>query len=418
MPQKLIVYMIDGVAADHYQSDRRRFPHFAALEARGFCIESLHAEALGTSLPGRTSMLTGATADVSGVYGNKIWDGERDFRYAGPDDIRVPTIPQLVKAEGKRVASINAGMIRAEDADMMVAPWWIEGEMIQRARDVAPTTSGASWQRVATAPRHPAFLAACAEAGLPTSFPNGLDRQNPATFPLYALMADLLAADWVGALAASAHAPELIWAEFLMTDTLQHYNGYKSELGHFSVDQADMALGRIMQRLANAGVADEWTIAVMSDHGHSHIETALHPQVIIPGVTVQCEGGSLLVAPKDQAELRMVEEKLAAYGVEAFPNDCVPAEYREQIYVFVAPHQTSFEGDNPHETEPTGKPKAISTHGLKPGWAGDHRFALFAGPGVPQGNLAAATATQVAPTLAMLLGLPVAQFHAQPIFGN
>lgn len=77
----------------------------------------------------------------------------------------------------------------------------------------------------------------------------------------------------------------------------------------------------------------------------------------------------------------MVEEKLAAYGVEAFPNDCVPPEYREQVYVFVAPHQTSFEGDNPHETAPTGKPKAISTHGLKPGWAGDHRFALFAGPG-------------------------------------
>jgi predicted AlkP superfamily pyrophosphatase or phosphodiesterase len=220
----------------------------------------------------------------------------------------------------------------------------------------------------------------------------------------------------VGALAASPQAPELIWAEFLMTDTLQHYNGYKSELGHFSVEQADLALGRIMQRLANAGVADEWTIAVMSDHGHSHIETALHPQVIIPGVTVQCEGGSLLVAPKDQAELRMVEEKLAAYGVEAYPNDCVPPEYREQVYVFVAPYQTSFEGDNPQETEPTGKPKAISTHGLKPGWAGDHRFALFAGPAVPQGSLSAATATQVAPTLAKLLGLPVDGFAADPLF--
>jgi predicted AlkP superfamily pyrophosphatase or phosphodiesterase len=416
MSQKLIVYMIDGVAADHYQSDRRRFPHFAALEKRGFRVENLHSEALGTSLPGRTSMLTGVTADVSGVYGNKIWDGERDFRYAGPDDIRVPTIPQLVKGAGKRVASINAGMIRAEDADIMKAPWWIEGEMIQRARDTAPTTSGAAWQRVAAAPLHEDFVTVCQAAGLPTYFPKGLDRQNQATFPLYALMADLLAADWVGALAASPQAPELIWAEFLMTDTLQHYNGYKSELGHFSVEQADLALGRIMQRLANAGVAHEWTIAVMSDHGHSHIETALHPQVIIPSVTVQCEGGSLLVAPKDQAELRMVEEKLAAYGVEAYPNDCVPPEYRERVYVFVAPYQTSFEGDNPQETEPTGKPKAISTHGLKPGWAGDHRFALFAGPAVPQGSLSAATATQVAPTLAKLLGLPVDGFAADPLF--
>lgn len=416
MSQKLIVYMIDGVAAEHYTSDRKRLPHFSALEQRGFRVENLRSEALGTSLPGRTSMLTGVTAAVSGVYGNLIWDGVAAFRYAGPDDIRVPTIPQLAKSAGKRVAGINAGMIRAEDADIMKAPWWIEGEMIQRARDTAPTTAGAAWQRVASAPLHEDFVAVCQEAGLPTHFPKGLDRQNPATFPLYALMADQLAADWVGALAASPNAPDLIWAEFLMTDTLQHYNGYKSELGHFAVEQADMALGRIMQRLRNAGVEDEWNIAVLSDHGHSHIETAIHPQVIIPGVTAQCEGGSLLVAPKDQAELRMVAEKLAAYGVEPFPNECVPVELREQVYVFVAPHQTSFEADNPAETAPTGKPKASSTHGLKPGWTGDDRFALFAGPAVPQGKVTTATATQVAPTLAKVLGLTTVAFPAQPIW--
>ncbi len=82
MTNKLIVYMIDGVAAEHYASDHKRLPHFAALENRGFRVENLRAEALGTSLPGRTSMLTGVTADVSGVYGNKIWDGAGAFRYA------------------------------------------------------------------------------------------------------------------------------------------------------------------------------------------------------------------------------------------------------------------------------------------------------------------------------------------------
>lgn len=416
MTNKLIVYMIDGLAAEHYTSHIRRFPHFAALAERGFRVDNLHAEALGTSLPGRASMLTGVTAGVSGVYGNKIWDGAKNFRYAGPDDIRVPTIPQRARAAGKQVAALNAGMIRAEDADIMMAPWWIDGEQIQRARDVAPTTSGAAWQRVAEAPLNQEFAAVCAAAGIPTHYPKGLDRKNQVTFPLYALMSDLLAADWVGALASSQQAPDLIWAEFLMTDTLQHYNGYKSELGHYSVEQAEMALGRILQRLRNAGLEDEWNIAVMSDHGHSHIETALHPQVIIPGVTVQCEGGSLLVAPKDAAELRMVEEKLALYGVEAYPNTCVPAEYRDQVYVFVAPELTSFEDDNPNETEATGKPKAISTHGLKPGRAGDHRFAIFAGPDVPQGSATTAAATQVAPTLAKLLGLEVETFPVTPIF--
>lgn len=416
MTNKLIVYMIDGVAAEHYETHRHQFPHFCALEERGFRINNLKSVALGTSLPGRTCMLTGVTADVSSVYGNLIWDGESRFRYAGPDDIRVPTIPQRAKEADMRVASINAGMIRAEDADIMVAPWWIEGNVIQRARDIAPTTSGASWERVATAPLHDDFVNACEAFGIPVQYPESVDSNNGGADYLHKLACDQRAASWIGALAASDNAPDLIWAEFLATDTYQHRFGYKSELAHFSVEQADMALGKIMQFLRSAGVEDEWNIAVLSDHGHSHMETALHPQVIIPDVTAQCEGGSLLVAPKDEAELKMVEEKLAEYDVEPFPNDCIPPELRDQIFVFVAPHQTSFEDYGPDETEPTGKPNSISTHGLKPGWPGDDRLALFSGPDVPQGSLDVADAVQFAPTVAKLLGLDIDEYPADPAF--
>jgi len=37
-------------------------------------------------------------------------------------------------------------------------------------------------------------------------------------------------------------------------------------------------------------------------------------------------------------------------------------------------------------------------------------------PAVPQGSLAEAKATQVAPTLVALLGLPVSGFQAAPVF--
>jgi predicted AlkP superfamily pyrophosphatase or phosphodiesterase len=102
MPNKLIVVMIDGVSADYFATDRGRLPHLSALASRGLVVNNLHAEVLGTSLPGRTSMLTGMTADVSGVYGNKIWDSKRrEFRYATPYDIRVPTIPGARKRPGR-----------------------------------------------------------------------------------------------------------------------------------------------------------------------------------------------------------------------------------------------------------------------------------------------------------------------------
>lgn len=416
MSNKLIVYMIDGVAAEHYISEPGRFPHINALERRGFRIERLHSEALGTSLPGRTSMLTGVTANISGVYGNKIWDtNAKAFRYASPDDIRVPTIPARARAAGKQVATLNAAMIRYEDSDMMKAPWFIDGNLIQRARDTEPTAADESWRKVVEAPAPEAFIRICEAAGIPADYPQ-MDRTDERQRAFFGILSDQIAADWVGAVAASDEAPDLIWAEFLVTDSFQHHAGYKSELARWSVSQADMAVGKIVHYLREVGKLDEWNIAVMSDHGHSEVEQSIFPQNVIPGVTVQCEGGSLLVAPKDEAELQMVSEKLAAFDAEPFPNDCIPEELRNQVYVFVAPPKVSFEDAPEGQTEATGKPQNISTHGLKPGMPGDDRFALFAGPNIPNGKIGEANAVQVAPTLAKILGLTLDIYTAEPVF--
>jgi predicted AlkP superfamily pyrophosphatase or phosphodiesterase len=410
---KLMVLMIDGVAADHYTQDKGRFPHFAALEARGFRIERLNSEVLGTSLPGRTSILTGVTADVSGVYGNKIWDGNA-FRYANPDDVRVMTLPARAKAAGMKVASIGMGMVRPDDTHIFRGPWW-SGNFIQRARDAEAVPADQSWLRVAMHDPGAEFEQICANAGLPSTLPM-IDPESEAQKAMFGVLADMAMFDWVGALAAAPNSPDLIMSEFLIPDIFQHNIGYRSDLAHWSVMQADAALGRILQRLRSAGVEDEWNIAVLSDHGHSAIDKALQPQVIIPGVRTQSEGGCLMVAPRDAEELAMVTEKLAAFEVEPYPNTCVPAEMRDQVAIFVSPERISFEQDDLEATEPILPPKAVSSHGQRPGLPGDDRFALFAGPAVPQGSAANAPAVCIAPTLAMILGLTLDGFPAQPVF--
>jgi predicted AlkP superfamily pyrophosphatase or phosphodiesterase len=410
---KLIVLMIDGVAADHYAQDKGRFPHFAALEKRGFRIERLRSEVLGTSLPGRTSILTGVTADISGVYGNKLWDGS-SFRYANPDDIRVMTLPARAKAAGLKVASIGFGMVRPEDATIFHAPWW-SGNFIQRARDAEAVPADHAWLRVAMHNPGQAFEAICADAGLPSTLP-AINTEDEAQKAMFGIMADMAMFDWVGAIAASPDAPDLILSEFLIPDIFQHNIGYRTDLAHWSVMQADAALGRILQRLRNAGVEDAWNIVVLSDHGHSPIEKALQPQVIIPGVRTQSEGGCLLVAPRDAEELAHVKDKLAAFDVEPYPNTCIPADMRDQLAIFVTPERISFEQDDLEATEPILPPKALSSHGQRPGLPGDDRFALFAGPDVAQGSVHEAAAAQISPTLAHILGLSLDEYPSQPVF--
>jgi predicted AlkP superfamily pyrophosphatase or phosphodiesterase len=416
VPNKLIVLMIDGVSADYFNTSMSRMPHLAALAARGFRVESLHAERCGTSLPGRTSMLTGATAELSGVYGNNIWDGTQ-WRYATPDDVRVPTIAQRAKASGRDVAVIGFGMIRPEDADIFVPPSFVSEEFVQRARDAVPVPGTHGWIRVAQhVDAHDRFALAMQAAGLPSKRPV-MEIETPADALTQMVANDQLAFHWVGALAASDDAPELIISEVIVTDYIQHYKGYKSDQSHWACAYTDMMVGVVLQRLRSAGKEDEYNIAVMSDHGHSPIEKALHPAAIISGAHFQCEGSILHVIPKDAEELAAITEALAPYGVTPYEPTYIPTDLRAQVAAFLAPDGVSFEDDGVADrTQPEGVPVAISSHGIRPGASGDDRFAIFAGPNVPQGSVKEATATHIAPTFAELLGLPLDGFIAAPLF--
>ena len=415
MTQKLIVLMVDGISAEHYSRIRTQLPHLMQLEKRGFRIERLHAEQLGVSLSGRVSMLTGHTADKSGVFGNKVWDSAKnEFRYANPDDIRTPTMFSRAQAAGRKTACIGAGMIRPEDCDLMVPPNWVDGWAINRARDPEPVPADHPWQRVVDAPPTQQFLDQCAKYGLLTDYP----AQMEGFYEPWMLMCDQIICDWVGVMAAidSGDSPDLIWAEFCIPDHVLHGTGTDSAWSDWTLIEADMAVGKIMQRLEDAGVADEWNIAVMGDHGFGPIETAIHLENIVPDIVYSGEG-AVAVVHGSKAEFAKILEAVAPYGVEAGRKTMFPEDLRDELHLLIAPDKHSFEGLYGRDrTEPTGTPGAIATHGFRPGSSLDDRMCIMAGPSVPSGGVQAADANQVAPSLAKIMGLDTEDFPAESVF--
>ncbi|QPC83338.1 alkaline phosphatase family protein [Phototrophicus methaneseepsis] len=416
MPQKLIVMMLDGISAEYFQTERSRMPFISALADRGHYVQNLHSAVLGVSLAGRIGMMTGVPGAQSSITGNTYWDGTT-FRFPTPYDVRVKTLPEQAKEAGKDVAVVGFGMLRPESAHIFRAPWWV-GPLIIRARDTGP--SGDVWMRIIAerGEDQQRFKRIMSEAGLPSELaPMPMD-PAPEKFLQYALMADHRIFDWVGALAASEEAPDLIITELGLPDSAQHSHGYKSEYAHWAIAYADMLVGKVVQRLAAAGKLDEYNLAVMSDHGHSPITKAIYTNNLLPGVTCAPDGSMLHVVAKNDEELREVTDKLAEFGCEPWNNDHVPDDYKDQISVFAAPEGLEFiakpvkEGD----TEPVGEPEHLSSHGIRPGLPGDDRLCVFAGPNVPQGITTEATALQVAPTFAALLGLPLSVYPAEPIF--
>mgnify|MGYP000173618400 CR=1 FL=1 len=401
---KLILIMVDGISADHFERIRHQLPHLDRLAREGTQVMELTPEVCGTSLPGRTSMIVGAGADVHGIYGNVIWDGEQ-FRYGNPYDVKVPTLAHYAREAGRDVAALGYGMVKPEECDLYVAPWWVS-EMLMRARDEKPWPADEQWLQAGKTHDVEERLAKLEAQGL------SLDIVDPNAQPEFKLQLGMLAdqqlLDVAAALAASDKAPDLTLLEVCIPDYFLHKYGADHEMSEWSLRAADAQIGTLIERLRQADVLDQYNFAIMSDHGHAPMPNGLYcDQILGPDVQWSSEGGMLLVAPRDEAQANEVRASLEEYAVEQWNNDHLPPEQRDQLLTFAVKENSgiSFENTLAGQQGPTGPSKYRSNHGMRPGSREDYRFCLFSGPDVPRQTLLFAEAKQIAPTLARILGI-------------
>jgi predicted AlkP superfamily pyrophosphatase or phosphodiesterase len=234
MPRKLLVMMIDGISAEHYDDAVKHLPHFRQLQERGFLVNRLKSEMV-TAFASRASILS--------------------------DDIHLTNLPAYARAAGLTVASIGMEMVRPEDADIFVAPWWVDDTRIGSVQHCESD----------------AFIRLCEQAGIPSQVP-AISEFPEEYQPSYSIFANHLMADWVSLLATSDQAPDLLLTEFLIPDSLQHEPGYLSPLSEWALEQVDVAVGEIMLRLQEANALDQWDIVMVSEHAHSLIEKVISPQ--------------------------------------------------------------------------------------------------------------------------------------------
>ena len=402
---KLLMIMIDGLSADYFQTHRSRLPHLSSLAEEGFAVDRMRAPVPGTSMPGRASILTGVTADRHGIFGNSIAT-EDAFRPPQAEDVLVPTIAQLAFEAGLDVACIGHALVRPQDASIYVPPCWL-------ASDFPDVPAGGEVPEVLRVKDPSGRL-----TGMPLTskaFPEtGPDALSGITG---FLVGDQLLMAAASRLACSDAAPDFILVEINAPDAFQHHFGYESAQAHFSTAFADMLVGQCLDRLRSVGCTD-YTVAIVSDHGHGPIDSSIYPGNIIPDDIWATEGATLQLLAPTEAEREAAAAKLARYGVEPWSGDHIPASRRDGIATFVAPPGHDFE-ETPAvvpASQATGRSQYKSTHGFRPGTPADDRMCLFAGPGVPRGTADIVAAERFAPTLAALLGLSLEAFPDRPLF--
>jgi predicted AlkP superfamily pyrophosphatase or phosphodiesterase len=397
--------MIDGLSSAAFHRRSADLPHLHALSEEGTCVREVAADLPATSLPGRTGLLTGVGPERHGIYGNYLLDGGT-VRYANPDDVRVPTLPQRAREAGRDVAVLGYGMVRPEDARTFRHPWWA-GEMVQRARDLQPIPADEGWLRTARHQDASGRLAALVAEGLPADVPDAYAGDR-----LHYLMAgvegDRSMMRWTAGVLGQDPPPDLVATEILVPDSVQHIVGRDHPFAVWSLAYADALVGTLVSELRRSGRLDDVTLVVTSDHGHGPVEQALRPDVVLPGTPFATEGAVLHAFVADGRARREVTNRLGEHGVASLPAEHLPPDVRDRVAAFLAPEGTVFERSAEGDRAPRGAARSRSAHGFAPGHPHDVRPLILRGPGVPADTIERAAAADVEATLAARVGLPPA----------
>ena len=77
------------------------------------------------------------------------------------------------------------------------------------------------------------------------------------------------------------HHPNLLLVHLLLTDSVQHQYGAQSLAANTALILADRQLQRILDAVDRAGIRDQTTLFVVSDHGFKTYHHLIHPNAIL-----------------------------------------------------------------------------------------------------------------------------------------
>jgi len=416
-PTHLVMVSVDGLMPSTYTGEEAgRFPTLKSLKEQGTYAEGVIGVLPSVTYASHTTLITGVPPSQHGIFGNVILDPEGRSNgawYWYASTIKVPTLIDAARSRGMTTAAISWPVSVGMKADYLVAEFWRSGS------------------------NHPSDISLSRALATPGLF-EGVEamRKRPVGWPL----TDRDLTDFATYI-VKTHKPGVLLLHLGSLDGAQHANGPGSARAIETLQQIDGYLKELREAVAQAGIADQTDFVIVSDHGFAPIEHQVQPNAAFRKeglLTVNAagtvtdwqayfnaEGGAGLVYLKDPGD-RVVMERVRAI-LDALKND--PANgiasiwSREELAKFGAdpaavfgvgmrPGFYSGAANDVLSTTPRNK----GGHGFDPNLPELRASFIIAGPHARPGvNLGTIRMTQIAPTLAKLLGLTLSSSADTPI---
>jgi predicted AlkP superfamily pyrophosphatase or phosphodiesterase len=404
----VLLITIDGLAAYYLNDPATPIPTLRKLMAEGASAENLLVCNPAVTWPNHTTLITGVPPDKHSVLFNGVLvrpgagqavriDSRRDQK----ELVTVPTLFDEFHRAGLSTAAINWPCTRGATN--------LDDNFPDVLEPISRTT--------------PRLRDELLVSGI-------LSNTNDTAFR--ALSAAARDQVWT---AAAAHVirsrrPNLLLFHLLVTDTLQHRYGPQSPAAYSAIALADANVAELLRAVQAAGIAEQTTVVVASDHGFARPSKLINPNVIFrkaglirPGartrVQALAEGGVAFVyftdpdtAAADRAkalELLHDQEGIGAVLTSnKFPQLRLPDPAKNQQMgdlLLVASDGYAFDDEIFDEKTVTELMSPSGSHGYLASDPKMNGIFIASGRGIKAGvRLGSVNNIDVAPTIAALLG--------------
>ncbi len=314
----VVLITIDGLAAFYLADPRAPLPTLRKLAADGASAEALRVCNPTTTWPNHTTLVTGVHPEKHSVLFNGLLvrggpgqPAQIEVEHDKGDLVAVPTIYDRMHRAGYRTAAINWPATRGATT--------LDDNFPDAPDRVARTT--------------PRLRAELIRAGI-------LDDVEDVSFE----RKSAAAADQAWRAAAlhllQTRPPNLLLLHLLATDVIQHRYGPNSPAAYAALALADAQVAQVLRALESAGIREQTTLFVVSDHGFARPSKLINPNVVLrkagllrPGPHRRAqsvsEGGTAFVYLTAPATAKEDRAKVIALlrGVEGIQEIIEPSQY-------------------------------------------------------------------------------------------
>jgi predicted AlkP superfamily pyrophosphatase or phosphodiesterase len=410
---RVVVISVDGLMPDVYlepDAHGLAIPILRSLVARG-AAGRVRGVMPTVTYPSHTTIVTGVVPRVHGIVTNKPLDllgkNFNGWRWYA-EDIAVPTLYQAVEAQHRTAALIVWPVTVGAHASIVVPEYWRAG--------------GADDQKLLRALSTPGLL-------------DGVARAEPAlwqslTPPDIRDHAQIAIARYV----LATRRPDLMLVHLFELDDVQHAHGPWSPEAVATIEAIDRELGGLLEDLERSPEWRRTTLLVVSDHGFAPVDHEIrlgalfmkHGLIRSDGeggftqvdVGTISSGGSALVYVRNAHRRGAIDAALAELGdriARRIDHDelVTLGGDPDASFALVAAPEHGFSDQRTGEVVIPTAPRGA--HGWPPSDPAMAASLIAFGPSIRHVALGTIEMTDIAPTIARWLGVPLPTATGVPI---